>query len=105
MPARNWASLSMTWSRMHSKNKKAQTAAERRHVARLAELPCVVCGAHGVEIHEFEQGAWFASVPVCPACHRGPAGWHGTRQRWTLRKMDPIKAINLAIGQAYGDKV
>ena len=27
MPARNWVSLSMTWSRMHSKNKKAQTAA------------------------------------------------------------------------------
>ena len=90
---------------MHSKNKKAQTAAEKRHVSRLAELPCVVCGAHGVEIHEFEQGAWFASVPVCPSCHRGTDGWHGTRQRWTLHRMDPIKAINKTIGQAYGDRI
>lgn len=27
-------------------------------------------------------------------CHRGPQGWHGTRERWTLRRMDPMKAID-----------
>lgn len=86
---------------MHSKNKRAQTAAERRYVSKLAEQPCVVCGAHGVEIHEFEQGAWFASVPLCPQCHRGDHGWHGTRQRWAQHKMDMVRAINKAVEAAF----
>ena len=57
---------------MQSKWKPAQTVSERAYVSKLAEQPCVVCGAEGVEIHEFEQGAWHAAVPLCPPCHRGP---------------------------------
>lgn len=80
---------------MHSKNKKPMTTSERAHVARVKELDCVVCGASGPsEAHEPEQGLWFISVPLCPECHRGPQGWHGTRLRWTLRKMDELKAID-----------
>ncbi|MFD0669704.1 hypothetical protein ACT80S_18440 [Ramlibacter sp. MAHUQ-53] len=80
---------------MWSKNKPKQTASEKQHVARVASLPCVVCGSEeGSEVHEFEQGAWFASVPLCFPCHRGPKGWHGTRDRWSLARMDAIKAIN-----------
>lgn len=80
---------------MHSKNKPKQTAAEKQHVARVAALPCVVCDSHeGSEVHEPEQGMWFISMPLCPACHRGPEGWHGNRLRWKLRKMDELKAIN-----------
>lgn len=80
---------------MKSKNKPEQTAQEKRHVEKLASLPCVVCGdTAGCEIHEPEQGMWFISIPLCPACHRTPDGWHGTRLRWKLRKMDELKAIN-----------
>ncbi|MFA5386782.1 MAG: hypothetical protein WC322_00085 [Candidatus Paceibacterota bacterium] len=86
---------------MRSKNKPAQTALEKRWVSLLAQQPCVVCGAYGVEIHEFEQGAWFSSTPLCPACHRGPDGWHGTRQRWTLRRVDMVRAINLAVQRNF----
>ena len=83
---------------MRSKNKPTMTAAESRHVSKLAEQPCACCDSDGpVEIHEFEQGAWFASVPLCIECHRGSAGWHGTRLRWSLRKMDMVKAINKTI--------
>ena len=82
-------------SLMHSKNKSAQTAAERRHVAKVAALPCVVCGASGPsEVHEPEQGLWFASIPLCMPCHRGPEGWHGTRLRWKLRKVTELQAID-----------
>jgi len=81
---------------MRSKNKPAQTVAERRHVERLAEQSCVVCGDAPVEIHEFEQGQWFTSVPVCMPCHRGPEGWHGTRARWTRARVDMLSAINEA---------
>lgn len=80
---------------MKSKNKPAQTAQEKRHVEKLAALPCVVCGDTGpVEIHEPDQGAWLVSMPLCGPCHRGSDGWHGTRLRWKLRKMDELKAIN-----------
>ena len=79
---------------MWSKNKRRPTAAEARHIERLSCLPCVIDDAQPVEVHEFEQGQWFTAVPLCPACHRGPDGWHGTRLRWKLAKMDMLSAIN-----------
>lgn len=80
---------------MNSKNKPAQTKAERQHSDRVAALDCVVCDAPGPsEVHEPEQGLWFASVPLCEPCHRGNQGWHGTRLRWSLRKMTELKAID-----------
>lgn len=89
---------------MRSKNKSAQTAAERRYVALLAEQPCVVCGSTPVEIHEFEQGQWYTAVPLCARHHRHEVdGWHGQRRGWTLAKMDMLKAINKAVGQAFGN--
>jgi hypothetical protein len=83
---------------VHSKNKPAQTAAEAEHAERVASVACVVCNAPPPsEVHEPEQGLWFASVALCHACHRGSQGWHGTRERWTLRKMTIFKAINETI--------
>ncbi len=79
---------------MRSKNKPAQTAQEKRHVEKLANQPCIICGSSPVEIHEPEQGYWFASMPLCYECHRGKDGWHGTRLRWSLNKMTELKAIN-----------
>lgn len=81
---------------MQSKNKPAPTRAERSRIERIAELPCVVCDEPGPsEVHEPEQGLWFASMPLCPACHRGPDGWHGTRKRWTLRRVNELQAIDM----------
>lgn len=83
---------------MKSKNKPAPTAAERRHIERVAALDCVVCGASGPsEVHEPEQGLWHASIALCPACHRGPQGWHGTRLRWTLHRVNELQAINKTV--------
>ena len=33
---------------------------------------------------------------------RARDGWHGTRQRWKLRKMDELTAINNTIKAIYG---
>ena len=42
---------------MHSKNKKAPTAAERRHIVAVKSLPCSVCDAPGPsDCHEIKQG-------------------------------------------------
>ena len=83
---------------MNSKNKPSMTVAERLHVGTIRNMPCVICEAEGPsEAHEPEQGLWMISMPLCPACHRRPEGWHGTRARWKLRKMTELKAINLTI--------
>lgn len=80
---------------MQSKNKPRPTVAEAHHIERVAALDCAVCEAPGPsEVHEPEQGLWFASIPLCPACHRGPDGWHGTRKRWTLRRINELQAID-----------
>ena len=87
---------------MQSKNKPAQTAAERRHAARIAEMHCVVCDAAGPsEVHEIRQGEWFLSLPLCPACHRGPGGWHGTRALWNVRKLDQLGALAITIRRLF----
>lgn len=87
---------------MRSKNKPAPNVAEKRHIERVAALDCVVCGESGPsEVHEPEQGAWFAAIALCPACHRGSDGWHGTRRRWTLRRINEIQAINETVRKAY----
>lgn len=80
---------------MQSKNKPKLTAAERQHVARVAALDCVVCDTSGPsQVHEPEQGLWFASIPLCEPCHTGVQGWHGTRLRWKLRKFTELIAID-----------
>lgn len=83
---------------MWSKNKPKPTLAEHEHIQLIKEMPCVVCDEPGPsEAHEPEQGMWWISMPLCPACHRGQDGWHGTRLRWKLRKMTELSAINETI--------
>jgi ribosomal protein S27AE len=84
---------------MQSKNKKTPNAAERRHIARIKEMDCAVCGAAGPsECHEINQGQWFTSMPLCPSCHRGSLmGIHGQRRAWAIAKMDELAALNVTI--------
>lgn len=84
---------------MNSKNKPTMTAAERRHVALIKEMDCVVCGTSGPsECHEINQGQWFTSMPLCPDCHRGSIlGIHGQKRAWHVRRMDEMAALNVTI--------
>jgi hypothetical protein len=89
---------------VQSKNKPAPTAAERRHIERLRQMDCIVCGAEGVEVHEPEQGLWFASMPLCPVCHRNERyGWHGSRLNWKAKKWTEIDAINATVRKLMED--
>ena len=84
---------------MHTKNARAITASERRHLARVKALPCSVCDAPPPsDAHHIKQGAHFATVALCRDCHQGGfAGWHGQQRAWTLRKMDEMDALNVTI--------
>ena len=76
---------------MHSKNKPAMNASQRKYVNKLAELPCVVCGAHGVEVHEFTQALFASSgLPGNATAARmagtaqGDAGAQSCRHGWAI---------------------
>lgn len=84
---------------MQSKNKKAPTAAERKHIEAVKSLPCSVCDCAGPsECHEPKQGQWWTSIALCADCHRGSFnGLHGQRRMWDVRKMDEMDALAVTI--------
>lgn len=68
-----------------SRKRKAYLASEARveglaHMARVAALPCLVCGAYGVEVHhETIPHDDMLVLPLCPRHHRrefGPGARH-----------------------------
>lgn len=84
---------------MRSKNHKAITSSESKHMGRVKELDCVVCGEPGPsDAHHPEQQLHYICIPLCPDCHTGSDGWHGTRLRWKLRKINELQAINKTVG-------
>ncbi len=84
---------------MQSKNKKAPTVAERRHIERVKSLPCSVCDQAGPsDAHEIKQGQGFTAVALCKECHQGPLmGLHGQRRAWAIRKMDETDALAVTV--------
>lgn len=65
------------------------TKAAREHMARVAALPCVCCGAHPVEVHHCISGRFgqrkasdFDTIPLCYPHHRGAAGIHTNKAEW-----------------------
>ena len=68
--------------------KRSSTAAERRHLARVAALGCVVCShclgindtpsvAHHVRVdHGWGRSGHINTIPLCPEHHVGRTGVH-----------------------------
>jgi hypothetical protein len=75
------------------------TAKERKHLARVKELPCSVCDAAGPsDAHHVIQHRQYTCVALCKDCHQGSVmGWHGQKRMWSLKKMDEIDALNITI--------
>lgn len=88
---------------MQSKNKPSMTMSERAHVERVKESGCACCGAPGqVEAHEIEQGQWFTAVGLCPDCHRGTNGLHGTKAYMRVRKLTELSMLNETLRRVCG---
>jgi hypothetical protein len=72
---------------------KRATAAERRHMNKLAEQGCALCAYLGfgetrAEIHHLRHGMGMGQrnnnmsvIPLCPQHHRGNTGFHGLGRR------------------------
>lgn len=68
---------------------RAATAAEKRHMGRVAALGCILCdhlslGATPAQVHHIREGQGmsqrasnFLTVPLCPGHHQGGTGLHG----------------------------
>lgn len=87
------------------------SAASKRHLARVAQLPCCLCGAHGVEVHHARTGdaAGMAqrsgdmlTLPVCQSCHRGSHGIHGNRAMLNMTKKTELDLVNDTLEALYG---
>ena len=93
------------------------TAAERKHMSRVAELGCIVClrlhGPHDpgpVELHHPRGGAGMAQrashmdvLPLCILHHRGKTGVHGLGTKgfpkhWGFTEADLLEDVQSLLG-------
>lgn len=82
--------------------KKAMTAAEARHIARVKALPCGLCGAPGPsEAHHIREGqgmsqraGHFCTIPLCIQCHKPPQGFHGDKTFWRIYKKTELDVLD-----------
>jgi hypothetical protein len=72
---------------------------ERKHLARVKELPCSVCDAPPPsDAHHYKQHRQYLCIALCKDCHQGSFnGLHGQRRMWSIMKMDEQDALNVTI--------
>ncbi len=78
---------------MGQKPVKPSKAAGKAHMARVAQLNCVICGKEGPsEVHHCISGRYgqrkasdFDTIPLCYRDHRGPDGIHANKAAWEER--------------------
>jgi hypothetical protein len=72
---------------------------ERKHLARVKELPCSVCNAPPPsDAHHYKQHRQYLCIALCKDCHMGSFnGLHGQRRMWSIMKMDEQDALNVTI--------
>lgn len=75
------------------------TAAEKRHIQRVKNLPCGVCGQPSPsDAHHIKDGdrrvSHFAIIPLCKSCHQDPHnGIHGERAMWKVMRKSEILVL------------
>lgn len=65
----------------------------KAHMARVAQLPCVICGRRPVQVHHVFHGRYgqrkatdFETIPLCPEHHQvGPYAIHNDKAGWLDR--------------------
>ena len=86
------------------------TASEKRHLDRVAALPCALCGAQPVEVHHILEGrvkgrksGHWTTIPTCPDCHRGSKnGIHGQQNMLRIMKKTELELLAETLEQIYG---
>lgn len=74
---------------------------EKQHLERLSQMPCALCGAHGVHVHHILEGrikgrksGHMTAIPLCPSCHMDSHnGIHGRRAMWDVMKKTELELL------------
>lgn len=84
------------------------TAAEKRHMYRVASLPCACCGVTGVQVHHIretmgmgQRASNWLTIPLCPDCHTGRSGVHGDRSMLRIIKADELTLLADTLSKLY----
>lgn len=84
------------------------TKLEKAYMGRIANLPCGLCGAHGVEVHHIREGQGmsqragnFLTIPLCHDCHRGSLGVHGDKTMLKINKKSELDLLNQTIQKIF----
>lgn len=91
--------------------KKQATAAERRHLDRVASMPCILCEILGqqqsgkTDVHHLREGQGmsqrasnYLTIPLChDGCHQGRDGIHGTRSLLRIAKVEELDLLAMTI--------
>lgn len=85
------------------------SAAAKRHLARVHEVPCVLCGASPVEAHHAREGLGMSqrandwlTIAACADCHRGPLGIHGDKSLLRIQKVSEMDLLARTLEALYG---
>lgn len=75
-------------------------SADKRHMGRVADLPCACCGVQGVQVHHIREGQGmaqrasnFLTIPLCEPCHTGPRGIHGDKSIMRTLKLSELDML------------
>ncbi len=84
------------------------TAKGHRHMHRVKQLPCVICGKHPPsEAHHCQSNDWprddFATIPLCIPCHRGQHGYHNAKATWEATNGPDTDYIAVVADQLAGE--
>jgi len=79
--------------------------ANKRHMSKVAQLNCIACDSHGVQVHHIRSERIkndFLTIPLCPGCHTGSFSIHMDKKNFenvygselhllakTLKKLEP----------------
>ncbi len=80
------------------------TPQEKRHMERIKEMDCVLCGASGVDVHHIRSGQGLSQrasnylvIPLCKSCHQGKNGIHGDRSMLRIFKVEELDLLALTL--------
>ena len=75
---------------------------ERKHITRVKEMPCSVCGTAGPsDAHHILEGRTpgrkspdMLVIPLCKDCHQGSHnGIHGMKAMWNVMKVSELDCL------------
>jgi len=81
----------------------------KRHMARVAELPCSVCHRFPVHVHHSrdmelcgaaqKSSSWY-TMPLCHECHRE---LHADKGKWEMTHGSQVSHVEKTLDRLYGD--